>query len=207
MTTIGFLLDPKVYLPDLLGVYAAFSGLPEAEFRFYWKDTRPSQGFPRRFPSQPTHRFDQLDAPLDVLCTGAGDAGCLTDPEVLEFLRRAGGQARVLVGICAGVLPLAAAGLLQGYRATASFPALAMLSRFPGVEVAPPGPCVVDRNRITAGPVHGSIEAGLRALELLHGREEAELAGALMEYGPEPSPALRARAQQRLELLLAGWGA
>jgi cyclohexyl-isocyanide hydratase len=94
------------------------------------------------------------------LCIGASAAEILTDEESLAFLADQGSRAKYLIGICSGSLTLGAAGLLIGYRATTNFQAIDALSPCGAIPVAG-GHVVVDRNRLTAGPVAGSFDAGL----------------------------------------------
>ena len=79
---------------------------------------------------------------------------------------------------------LAAAGLLNGYKATCHWAfkdQLAML----GVEVVSPR-IVIDRNRITGAGVTSGIDLGLTLLGLLCGEETAKMAQLMMEYDPQP---------------------
>ncbi len=86
--------------------------------------------------------------------------------------------------ICTGSLILAAAGLLQGYRAACHWAfrdRLAML----GVEVGTER-VVVDRDRITGGGVTAGIDFALVLAGKLCGEETAELIQLLLEYNPAP---------------------
>lgn len=79
---------------------------------------------------------------------------------------------------------LAAAGLLQGYKATCHWAfrdQLAML----GVEVVPQR-VVIDRNRVTGAGVTSGIDFGLTLLGLLCGEEVAKMTQLMMEYTPQP---------------------
>lgn len=79
---------------------------------------------------------------------------------------------------------LAAAGLLQGYKATCHWAfrdQLAML----GAEVIPQR-VVIDRNRVTGASVTSGIDFGLTLLGLLCGEEVAKMTQLMMEYTPEP---------------------
>ncbi|HLO85620.1 MAG TPA: DJ-1/PfpI family protein, partial [Nostocaceae cyanobacterium] len=61
--------------------------------------------------------------------------------------------------VCTGALLLAAAGLLEGYRATTHWLSWDLLAMF-GVEVVKER-VVIDRNRITGGGVTAGIDFGL----------------------------------------------
>lgn len=92
-----------------------------------------------------------------------------TDPAVLDFVRRAGSQARRTVGICTGGFILAEAGLLAGRRATTHWAyAQALHKRHPDITVEG------DRIYIVDGPIWTS--AGMTAgLDLAVGMVEKDL--------------------------------
>ncbi|WP_044874401.1 GlxA family transcriptional regulator [Pseudomonas sp. LFM046] len=88
---------------------------------------------------------------------------------VLDFVRRAGGQARRTAGICTGGFILAAAGVLAGRRATTHWAFAAdMQKRYPDIAVDD------DRIYIVDGPIWTS--AGMTAgLDLALGMVEKDL--------------------------------
>lgn len=77
----------------------------------------------------------------------------MADDQVLEFLRRAADQARYVTSVCTGSLLLAAAGLLQGYRATTHWMAMEDLSLL--------GTIAVDERVVTA---YASVNCTIRAI-------------------------------------------
>ncbi len=108
----------------------------------------------------------------------------MRDAEVLRFLQQQGKTAKYITSVCTGSLILAAAGLLQGYRAACHWAfrdQLAML----GVEVGTER-VVVDRDRITGGGVTAGIDFGLVVAAHLCGEETAKLIQLLLEYNPAP---------------------
>ena len=179
---IGLFICPNCYIPDIIGVYTVFSIIPECDIHFIWKDKDLIVGYPN-FPMHATTTFAECPPNLDVLCIGATPAD-LPD-EALLFLAEKGNRAKYLIGICGGGLMLAVAGLLEGYHATANFSLVDNLSEFGAVPVKG-GEVVIDRNRITAGPISGSFEAGLIVLGKLRGEEAAKEAELTLEYAPHP---------------------
>ncbi|HEX8531823.1 MAG TPA: DJ-1/PfpI family protein, partial [Cytophagales bacterium] len=79
---------------------------------------------------------------------------------------------------------LAAAGLLDGYRATTHWLSLGLLRKF-DVDVVEER-VVVDRNRITGGGVTAGIDFGLVLAAQWHGEETAKKIQLMMEYDPAP---------------------
>jgi cyclohexyl-isocyanide hydratase len=134
----------------------------------------------------PSTTYDACPRELDVLFVpgGMGTAEVLEDPDTLSFLESRARTARYVTSVCSGSLILAAAGLLQGYRATTHWSSLDVLAAF-GVEIAR-GRVVVDRNRITGGGVTAGIDFGLTLLAQLRGEGAAQLSQLAMEYDPQP---------------------
>jgi cyclohexyl-isocyanide hydratase len=124
--------------------------------------------------------------PLDVLFVpgGPGQVGMMDDSEVLEFLARAGAQARYVTSVCTGSLVLAAAGLLTGYRAACHWMWRDQLTLF-GIEVSKDR-VVMDRNRITGGGVTAGIDFGLVLAAQLAGEDQARRIQLQIEYNPAP---------------------
>jgi transcriptional regulator GlxA family with amidase domain len=86
--------------------------------------------------------------------------------------------------VCTGSLLLAAAGLLEGRRATSHWLALDHLERF-GAE--PTGERVVfDGKYVTAAGVSSGIDMGLALLGRIAGDEHAQAVQLLTEYDPQP---------------------
>ncbi|MEG4804339.1 DJ-1/PfpI family protein [Microcoleus sp. ARI1-B5] len=182
---IGLVIFPGMTQLDMTGPYQVFSMMPDTRVLLLWKTLEPvtsSEGM----TILPTATFN--DSPsLDVLCVPGGALGqveMMQDAEVLEFLRQQGKTAKYITSVCTGSLILAAAGLLQGYRAACHWAfrdQLAML----GVEVGTQR-VVVDRDRITGGGVTAGIDFGLVLVAKLCGEETAKMIQLLLEYNPAP---------------------
>ena len=203
---IGISISPNCYIPDIIGVYTVFSVVPNCDIHFIWENKDLIVGFPN-FPMHATTTFAECPSVLDVLCIGATTS--MFSDEALSFLADRGSQAKFLIGICGGSLVLGAAGLLKGYRATASFSLVEELPRFGAIPVSG-GEVVIDRNRITASPVSGSFDAALIVLGKLRGEEAGKEAELMIEYAPHPpygtgSPELAG--PERTERVLQKYGA
>jgi len=181
---IGLLIYPGMTQLDITGPHQVFAMMPETCVHLLWKTLQPvisSEGM----TILPTTTFENCPS-LDVLCVPGGAVGqveMMRDTEVLEFLRLQGKAAKYITSVCTGSLILAAAGLLQGYRAACHWAfrdQLAML----GVEVGTDR-VVVDRDRITGGGVTAGIDFGLVVAHLC-GEETAKLIQLLLEYNPAP---------------------
>jgi cyclohexyl-isocyanide hydratase len=181
---IGFLVFPKVTQLDLTGPLQVFSRLPGATIHLIWKRIEP---VPSDAVLTLTPTITYAACPqLDVICVpgGAGSDDMVNDAETLDFLKTQASGARYVTSVCTGSLILGAAGLLQGYRATTHWAAMAHLARFGATPVSTR--VCVDRNRITGGGVTAGIDFGLTLVATLADRSTAEMIQLLMEYNPAP---------------------
>ena len=104
-------------------------------------------------------------------------------------LRAAAGRFDTLVGLDTGSWLLAAAGLLDGYRATSHWDVLSRFSEtFPEV-LATEDRFVIDRDRATCGGATTTLELMLALIEQHHGATLALEVAALFMYG-ERAPSL-----------------
>lgn len=181
---IGLVIYPDMTQLDITGPFQVFSFIPNAQVLILWKNLEPVRSA-NGLTILPTLTFEQCPN-LDVLCIpgGPGQIEMMQDEEVLQFLREQGKTAKFVTSVCTGSLILAAAELLQGYRAACHWAfrdQLAML----GVEVGTER-VVIDRNRITGGGVTAGIDFGLAVASQLCGEEMAKTIQLLLEYNPAP---------------------
>ena len=86
--------------------------------------------------------------------------------------------------MCTGSRILAAAGLLDGYRAGCYWASGHQLALFGATFVEQR--VVEDRNRITAGGVTSGIDFAFHIIAHLHGQDMAEAVQLALEYDPAP---------------------
>ena len=188
MTTqfnIGFLVYPDVIQLDIMGAYQVLAFPPNTTIHLVGKTLTPivsNEGL----IITPTTTLDNCPL-LDVICVpggGMGQTQVMKDDSILSFLQHKSTTAKYITSVCTGSLILAAAHLLQGYKATCHWAfreQLAMLE----VEVVPQR-IVIDRDRITGAGVTSGIDFGLTLLSLLWGEDTAKMAQLMMEYNPQP---------------------
>lgn len=182
---IGFLIYPGVIQLDVMGAYQALAFPPDTIIHLIWKTLTPITLY-EGLTIVPTVTLEDCP-PLDVICVpggGLGQVEVMQNLEILDFLNQQGKKAQYVTSVCTGSMILAAAGLLQGYRATCHWAfrdQLAML----GVEVVPER-VVIDRNRVTGAGVTSGIDFALALLSLLCGEDVAKMTQLMMEYNPEP---------------------
>ena len=185
LINIGFLVYPGVFQLDVMAAYQILSFPPNAKIHLLWKNITPIIS-DEDLIITPTTTFD--DCPqLDVICVPGGGMGqieVMSDREILNFLRQQGTTAKYITSVCTGSMILAAANLLQGYKATCHWAVREQLAML-GVEVIPER-VVIDRNRITGAGVTSGIDFGLTLVGLIWGESMAKMAQLMMEYDPQP---------------------
>ncbi|WP_067686199.1 GlxA family transcriptional regulator [Nocardia jejuensis] len=123
------------------------------------------------------------------------------DPAHLADLRTASQRARRTTAVCTGALVLAAAGLLDGYRATTHWISSDYLRKgYPRVEVEPDRIFVRDRDRWTSAGVTAGIDLALALVEADHDRAVAHMvATALVVFVRRPGGQAQFSAQLRAQ--------
>ena len=128
---------------------------------------------------------EAIDAADTVIVPGIAPTDGTFDPAVLDALRRS--RAR-LVSICTGAFVLAAAGVLDGLRATTHWNDAADLARrFPAVDVDA-SVLYVDEGRVlTSAGVAAGIDLCLHIVRLDHGADVANAVARRMVVPPHRS--------------------
>ena len=180
---VAMLLFPNLTLLDLFGPQAVFGF--HGETHLVWKDMDPVMS-DSRVATLPTKTFSDCPKDLDVLFVpgGFGTWDAMQDEAVLDFLRERAPTSKLVTSVCTGSIVLAAAGLLDGYKAATHWTSYDVLEAF-GVEGVRER-VVVDRNRISGGGVTAGIDFGLTVLAKLRGDEVAKMTQLMLEYDPAP---------------------
>jgi transcriptional regulator GlxA family with amidase domain len=109
-----------------------------------------------------------------VVAGGADMAQPSEDAHLLAHVRRLASQARRVTSVCSGAFLLAAAGLLEGRRATTHWKECALLKHlYPHVSVEPDAIYVRDDNVWTSAGVTAGIDLALGLVAEDHGRSAA----------------------------------
>jgi cyclohexyl-isocyanide hydratase len=182
---IGFLVYADVIQLDVMGAYQVLSFPPNATLHLIGKSLTPVHSNEGLIIT-PTTTLDNCPT-LDVICVPGGGMGqieVMKDESILRFLQQKSTTAKYITSVCTGSLILAAANLLQGYKATCHWAFREQLAML-GVEVIPER-VVIDRDRITGAGVTSGIDFGLTLLSLLWDEDLAKMAQLMMEYNPQP---------------------
>ncbi|MFC9971018.1 GlxA family transcriptional regulator [Spirillospora sp. NPDC127200] len=128
--------------------------------------------------------------PLDMLIVvgGVGSGRAADDPLIVGHVRRLARESRRVASVCTGAFVLAAAGLLDGRRATTHWAvARHLAARYPAVAVDADPVYIRDGNVATAAGVTSALDLMLAIIEEDHGPELArEVSRALVTYLQRP---------------------
>ncbi|WP_372409565.1 helix-turn-helix domain-containing protein [Streptomyces luteireticuli] len=167
-------IDDDIPFWDLyeLGVVCTVFGIPHPDLADPWYELRlcaapPSEGQPAPAPAGFTMRtpygLEGLDGADTVIVPSVPEA-CVDGErelpdELLHALRRAADRGARMVSLCAGAFALAAAGILDGRRATAHWMHTeALARRHPEVEVDDSVLYVDDGNVLTSAGVTAGLD-------------------------------------------------
>jgi cyclohexyl-isocyanide hydratase len=191
---IGIPVYQGVDLLDVAGPHEVFGWIgDEVEIRLVAASTGQPIVTRDKFSFNASHSF--ADTPqLDVLWVPGGDPPALRrmihgDPnrDYLDFLIDRAGRAQWVCSVCEGALLLAAAGLLDGYRATTHWAFIPCLKNYDKVTVVDGLPRFCrDRNRLTGGGISSGLDESLELVRLLRGDTAAQDVQRTMQYYPDP---------------------
>ncbi|GGW99840.1 DJ-1/PfpI family protein [Streptomyces chartreusis] len=170
---------------DIVGPYEALSRLPDAEVVFVAETAGPVRADTGFLAITADKALADVPSPdIVVVPGGPGTFAQIENETFLDWLRTADGTSTWTTSVCTGSLLLAAAGLLDGRRATTHWLTLDFLAQY-GAE--PTGERVVpDGKYVTAAGVSSGIDMGLALVGKIAGDEHAQAVQLLTEYDPQP---------------------
>jgi putative intracellular protease/amidase len=134
----------------------------------------------------PEKRFEEMPAPLAIIVPGGGMASleAMGNERLLNYLRFAEHGAELVSSVSTGAFVLAAAGLLEGKRAT-THPAYAEHLRKLALDYVE-GYYVEDGKFLTMAGVSGGIDTTLQLVGRLTSEGMAKRTQLNIEYDPQP---------------------
>jgi putative intracellular protease/amidase len=170
---------------DAVGPYEVLSRLPDAEVVFVGAVPGPKRTENGALAlTADAALTDVPDPEVIVVPGGFGTRGLMTDETMLSWLRSADASSTWTTSVCTGSLLLAAAGLLDGLRATTHWLELETLRQFGAEPVSER--VVVQGKVITAAGVSSGIDMALTLAAAIAGDEIAQAIQLGIEYDPEP---------------------
>jgi transcriptional regulator GlxA family with amidase domain len=187
MTQIAFVVYPGFTALDLVGPYEVLRMLPGADIRFVWHETGPVTADSGVLIMAATHTLDETSSP-DVVLVPGGSASVLNqarDERLLKWLRSVHASTTWTASVCAGSVVLAAAGVLDGRRATSHWQTLSALRLF-GVNAVGDQRIVHDGKVVTSAGVSAGIDLALWLAAEIAGEKRAKAIQLAIEYDPQP---------------------
>jgi putative intracellular protease/amidase len=182
---IAILIYPRFTALDAIGPYEVLSRLPDAKVTFVAEHASPQRTDTTQLAVLADASIGELPHPDVVLVPGGpGQAALMEDGPVHEWLRTAHETSTWTTSVCTGSLILAAAGILDGKRATSNWQAIEQL-RSLGADAVEER-VVFDGKLATAAGVTAGIDMALQLAARIGGDQLAQAIQLGLEYDPEP---------------------
>lgn len=182
---VAILLYPRFTAMDVIGPYEVLGRLPGTEVVFVAEDPGLISNDLGSLTVEVTAGLADVPRPDVVLVGGGpGQLAQMDDGPLHEWLRQTDSTSAWTTSVCVGSLILAAAGVLDGRRATSHWVALDQLPRY-GVTPVDER-VVVDGHYVTGAGISAGIDMALTLAGLLAGDAAAQSVQLIMEYAPEP---------------------
>lgn len=182
---IAILVYDRFTALDAVGPYEVLSRLPDSTTTFVAEAAGPQRTDTGMLALNADASIADIPAP-DILLVpgGPGQSALMDDGPVHAWLRKAHETTTWTTSVCTGSLILAAAGLLEGKRATSNWQALEELGAL-GAEPEPQR-VVFDGKIVTAAGVTAGIDMALTLVQRIAGDELAQAIQLGLEYDPQP---------------------
>jgi putative intracellular protease/amidase len=182
---IAILIYEGLTALDAIGPYEVLSRVPGANVTFVAETLDPVRTDTGRLALTADATLAELAHPEILLVPGGpGQMGQMEDGPLHEWLRAAHETSTWTTSVCTGALILAAAGLLEGKRATSHWLALERLGELGAVPVEER--TVFDGKLVTAAGVSAGIDMALALAARIAGERTAQAIQLSIEYDPQP---------------------
>jgi transcriptional regulator GlxA family with amidase domain len=130
--------------------------------------------------------FEQVPSPYALMVPGGAAPAmrAMSNEPLLKYVRDAGSRAEIVTSTCTGALILAAAGVLEGRKATTHWAFSKQLERM-GVEYVPDR-WVEDGKFISSAGIAAGLDMALDVVGKLVGEGMARQVQLILEYDPQP---------------------
>jgi putative intracellular protease/amidase len=170
---------------DIIGPYEVLARLPGAEVRFVAKEHGPIRTDNKVLGIVADHAIaDITSADVLVVPGGFATANLERDQSLLEWIRAIDATSTWTTSVCTGSMLLAAAGLLEGKKATTHWASLERLREYGAI---PTSERVVEQGKyVTAAGVSSGIDMALTLAARIAGDDIAQAIQLSIEYDPQP---------------------
>jgi transcriptional regulator GlxA family with amidase domain len=182
---IAILLYPGFTALDAIGPYEVLSRMPGAKVTFLAVEPGPVPTDNGMLSVLAEASLQELPAPEVVLVPGGpGEVAARAGGTALDWLRAAHETSTWTTSVCTGSLILAAAGLLDGKRATGHWLAMEKLRELGADAVSER--IVFDGKIVSAAGVSAGIDMALALVARIAGEQLAQAIQLGIEYDPQP---------------------
>jgi putative intracellular protease/amidase len=170
---------------DIIGPYEVLARLPEAELRFVAMEQGPIRTDNQVLGIVADHAIrDITSADVLVVPGGFATAKLEHDAGLLDWIRAIDVTSTWTTSVCTGSMLLAAAGLLEGKKATTHWASLERLKEYGAI---PTSERVVEQGKyVTAAGVSSGIDMALTLAARIAGDDVAQAIQLSIEYDPQP---------------------
>jgi len=182
---IAILVFEKLTALDAIGPYEVLRSVPGWEVQFVGARRGMVRTDSGALGLSADYALEEVSEPDAVLVPGGeGNRPLMEDEQVLSWLREVDAQTKWTTSVCTGSLVLAAAGLLEGKRATCHW---LFMDRLRDLGAEAVGERVVEDGKIlTAAGVSSGIDMALHLVGREAGAEVAQAVQLGIEYDPQP---------------------
>ncbi|ADG96975.1 ThiJ/PfpI domain protein [Segniliparus rotundus DSM 44985] len=188
--SVSILLFDGFELLDVFGPAELLSALPDDFALSFLGPSRAPVASAQGVSVNPDRTYEPAAA-SDILLLpgGAGTRPLVSDEKFLDILREHASRAGIVASVCTGSLVLAAAGLLDGYRATSNKSLFSFVSQHgQNVTWEPRARWVEDRDRWTSSGVAAGMDMTIALIRSLCGDAAAKTAADDSEIEPQLDP-------------------
>ncbi|TGN19143.1 DJ-1/PfpI family protein [Leptospira idonii] len=181
---VGMLLFDEVTILDFVGPYEVFTKIKDWEIKTIAYDSKTivCNGSLKIEAESLISEIQNVD--ILFIPGGYGVNAVIENEDFLNEIERLGKNANYITAVCTGSLVLAAAGLLNGYKATSHWRSIDLLGKLGAVPTEER--VVWDGNRVTGGGITSGIDFGLEIVKIIEGEEKAKEIELWLEYDPNP---------------------
>jgi putative intracellular protease/amidase len=182
---VSILIFDGITALDAVGPYEVLRSVPGWEVAFVGKERGEVRTDSGALGLTVDHALaERPEADVLLIPGGEGNRALLGDAEVMDWVRAVDRGTKWTTSVCTGSIVLAAAGLLEGRRATGHWCYLEPLREL-GAEPTV-GRWVEDGKYLTAAGVSAGIDMALHLVGREAGPEVAQAVQLGIEYDPQP---------------------
>lgn len=182
---VAYLLYDRFTALDITGPHEVLNSVPDVESVFVGEVAGPYRNESDTLSLVADRSLDEVTSP-DILVVpgGFGTRSLLEHEPLLSWIRAVDETSTWTTSVCTGSLLLAAAGLLDGRRATTHWLARETLASLGAEPVT--DRVVFDGKYVTAAGVSSGIDMALLLVTEIYGPEMAQAVQLGIEYDPQP---------------------